>query len=621
MPYSLGCEPLRVWCRLEPRPRSTDFSRALRAEIYDPAWMLARQWQFGEFAGEDSGSVVLARVASRAAPLDRFGPSGKPLGAYTDTMPLESRVEQEAIPDDWNRRVQTGRQWLRILDSYGQAYNRQGSLPLYDAAQSRQRFFLQFPIVAPSGAGADPAAVVAQARLHSNPALRQFLAAVVGRAGDGLGLARALPAGPLQWSTLPVTVTTGIPDPHRRLFLQALESFRTWIRTVWSEPETAASAAWNKAQLEYQFNCRVPRPGGGLVLQSTEYHAGHLDWSAFDLGPESTSGGGVPGAGLTEKVFSVIPTRAEYPGQPNPRWWQLEDGAVDLGNIRADTTDIARIIVAEFALVYGNNWLVIPCRQKVGTLAEVLGIVVIDVFGQRTLVQSTTRNAAPSWTRWDFFSLGLRPQTTPRATLGAHLLLPPTVPPTQDGPTRETVHLVRDEMTNTVWGIERRISDGLGRSRDGSDAARAFRAALPAPASPTEPPGAEVVLRYTLGSSIPENWIPFLPVHNPGDDRSVRLQRASMPRVLLETIHPVRPLTRILRPGLGDDDRQASPYFIHEEEVPRAGVTIEGRMRRTRWYDGATFVWYGRRKHSGRGEGSSGLRFDVLEDLPKKTSD
>ena len=44
-----------VWNRLEGRPRTTDFARALRAEVRDPLWLLARQWQLGEFRATDGG--------------------------------------------------------------------------------------------------------------------------------------------------------------------------------------------------------------------------------------------------------------------------------------------------------------------------------------------------------------------------------------------------------------------------------------------------------------------------------------------------------------------------------------------------------------------------------------
>ena len=47
-----------VWNRLEGRPRTIEFDRALRAEVRDALWMLTRQWQLGEFRGEDAGSPV-----------------------------------------------------------------------------------------------------------------------------------------------------------------------------------------------------------------------------------------------------------------------------------------------------------------------------------------------------------------------------------------------------------------------------------------------------------------------------------------------------------------------------------------------------------------------------------
>jgi hypothetical protein len=58
----------------------------------------------------------------------------------------------------------------------------------------------------------------------------------------------------------------------------------------------------------------------------------------------------------------------------------------------------------------------------------------------------------------------------------------------------------------------------------------------------------------------------------------------------------------------GDD-----PLFIHDEEVPREGARITRSYQYARWTDGRTFVWMARRKGAGRGEGSSGLQFDVLE--------
>ncbi len=57
-----GFPSITGWNRLEGRPRTVAFDRALRAEVRDALWMLSRQWQLGEFHGEDAGSPVLARM-------------------------------------------------------------------------------------------------------------------------------------------------------------------------------------------------------------------------------------------------------------------------------------------------------------------------------------------------------------------------------------------------------------------------------------------------------------------------------------------------------------------------------------------------------------------------------
>src|SRR5260370_42630305 len=57
--------------RLEARPRTLDFTRSLRAGVRDPLWMLTRQWQFGEFQGEDAASCVTSRIAYEHELIDR----------------------------------------------------------------------------------------------------------------------------------------------------------------------------------------------------------------------------------------------------------------------------------------------------------------------------------------------------------------------------------------------------------------------------------------------------------------------------------------------------------------------------------------------------------------------
>jgi hypothetical protein len=56
--------------------------------------------------------------------------------------------------------------------------------------------------------------------------------------------------------------------------------------------------------------------------------------------------------------------------------------------------------------------------------------------------------------------------------------------------------------------------------------------------------------------------------------------------------------------------------FLRDEEVPRAGAHVTGGYQYARWIDGSSHLWRGRRKQAGRGEGSSGLKFDNVTEAP-----
>jgi len=51
---------------------------------------------------------------------------------------------------------------------------------------------------------------------------------------------------------------------------------------------------------------------------------------------------------------------------------------------------------------------------------------------------------------------------------------------------------------------------------------------------------------------------------------------------------------------------------IDEEEVPRDGIELKRNFNYARDAQGRALLWIGRRKTTGRGEGASGLRFDVI---------
>jgi hypothetical protein len=117
---------------------------------------------------------------------------------------------------------------------------------------------------------------------------------------------------------------------------------------------------------------------------------------------------------------------------------------------------------------------------------------------------------------------------------------------------------------------------------------------------------------------------------HPGSRRSGEQSRhpaatAALPRIIGNdptdlplSLRKVEPRTQLLREGL--DNINPSRYFVFEEEVPRAGARVYQRYQRTRWIGGAAHVWLRVRKDVGRGEGSSGLAFDTLEQSPQAST-
>ena len=246
-------------------------------------------------------------------------------------------------------------------------------------------------------------------------------------------------------------------------------------------------------------------------------------------------------------------------------------------------------------------------------------MAVTNVFGERTWIEAAGRGSDDAWQRWAMFNLSIKGSGNEPADTS--ILLLPTVPKIQESQPCEEILLIRDEVANMVWGVEKTVPLPSGESKSGSEAAtetlafyQSDLARRLAAGPPVTPPEYKAPIRYQVMTSVPENWIPFIPVHVPNDNRETQLQRAALPRVLEGDPDPakkVRPRTILLREGL----EAKAPYFIHEEEVPRSGVRVTQSFQRTRWRDGRVWLWLGVRKQTGRGEGSSGLAFDRIQDV------
>ncbi|MFL6812257.1 MAG: hypothetical protein ACJ8FD_24915 [Bradyrhizobium canariense] len=570
---------IRGWNRLEGRPRAVEFDRSLRAEVRDPLWFLTRQWQFGEFQGEDAGSPIDARLAYATTKLVHYLPRSGDRLDFPQNQPLEAVVEREQAPSDLATHRQIMRAMRLALDAEG--------LPPPTRQVVMAAYRTPYPLDAARLGGALDGETRRQL-LFEGPHLF-----------DGLSLLDDIPAGHDG-----KVDGFGLSPADAEAVKRAARIVQTWFAGLYSLPDAATPSTWSDPQVEYQFACETaPLDDTAETLLAPSYAQGHLDWYAFDLGAAAGNDGDSP-AGAERKALSFIPAAISYAGIPNPRYWQFEDRHVEFADITAATTDVAKLLLMEFALSASNDWCVIPLELAVNSLCRIEGLVVTDVFGERTLVRAAGRGPDSVWQRWSMFDLS---QAAAGRDTRTALLVPPTTPTAMRPPPIEKIVLLRDEMANMAWAVERIVPSAAGPGIDGYAYADAIAVSLPPEPDPA--PGAEV--RYRLGADVAWNWHPFIPVHIPGNNRSVSLQRARLPHE-----RPPQPS----RPIVGQIIAGPTPFFLNEEEVPRAGRIVTREFRRARWTDGSVVLWIGRRTSPGRGEGSSGLVFDDLRPIRKSNS-
>jgi hypothetical protein len=587
--------------------RSISLAGGLEARVADPLWLLSRQWQVAEFRGDDAAQPAAVRVTGRNALVTSFtGSSGERRPFPTD-RPLEAVVEAAPEPDfgaaGLHASARAGRRLARLLADNGFA----AAVPAIRAA---------FPLAVParmvaSGTGAAAAALLAR------------------RGIAGGEVAAATP------ERLRAVLATAVAEPDLPRAEAVVADWRAWLRR---RGGPTVELTWDDARLEHAFSLGVPTPRGEVTLRAPEHDGGHLDWYSFDLEPAPPTPPGPPPrpaapprtdppappvpppdppdppdpkgppAPPPGRTVVALPTPARYQGMPASRWWEFEDAKVDFGGIEAGPADLARLLVAEFATVYGRDWFVVPITVPVGSLTEIAAVQVVDTFGGRTPVPSTAwtdlGRAGPDRV-WRLFEL------TGDELGDAHrspwLFLAPSVAGEVEGPALERVALARDEGANLAWGIEHLVEGPLGRAVERAEAWHASRPA-PAAAGPAEAPaGAErdPWWAYRLEAAAPPWWIPLVAERVAGGGAEVRLRRGRMRAWELLDGPQVGPQSVLLDPR--------RPRWLYEEEVPRDGARIERRWLLARWSDGSLHVWLQRRKRAGRGERASGVRWDLLE--------
>ncbi|MEO5819368.1 MAG: hypothetical protein ABIT71_02600 [Vicinamibacteraceae bacterium] len=553
-----------TWTRLEPQSTAGDPRPGVEARVHDPLWLLGRQWQLGEFAGEDAGTPLSVRVALQSTPVDRWGSGvdgvSQSFGGNQHEL-LEPLVEREPV----------------VVVSPGLRARAEAAAVLLASLDD-------------AGLGAHRPSIVDNCPLDLDP-LQHPDGAHAALDPHWLRLSRLLGAGGMadaESIALACEAAGGLPPwlvpaaGEGAALLAAIEEWLSWYRRDVSPP-VGGDDGWTGERLEYRFRIGA----GATVLAAPAHNGGDIEWYTFDPAPAARLAdpdGAPPVAERTTRVVhTLLASPLRYAGMPADRLWEMEDARVNLGLIEAEPWDLARLLVAEFALTYGNDWVVAPIDVPFGSLTRIESVIYTTGFGEHFVVELTAQ-ASPDG-HWRMFTIAAAD-----GAVADGLLVPPGAVAVQDGPAIEDVLFLRDEMANLAWAVERSVQGPSGAARD-----RGRERDTPAP--PGRGPVASAALDYLLQTGLPGRWIPYLP--RSSGYRAVDLVQGAMPAANGAAILP---RGRILQ--------RADIKVLKDAEIPREGVMVQRRPSMTRRADGSYLRWTTRRVSVGRGEGSSQLAFD-----------
>ncbi|MFT3877524.1 MAG: hypothetical protein QM708_14055 [Propioniciclava sp.] len=546
--------------RFEPNPVSGDPATGLMAQVWDPLWLLGRQWQFGEFAGEDTGTPLTVEVTAEFDPLVAWHPG--PLGDEPAWCPLAPGDLLEPLVEAEPDAARGGRFAAAAAWALQDALAALGASAAVDALVEQ--------CGATPGAWSGPQSILAD------------------RALDAGGVAAAFAHGHPAWFT---TALPSAPAPRQQA-TAAMDEWLEWYTREAAPPSTPSS--WLGDRLEYEFSVATTR----AVLRAPAYGGGEIGWSTFDLEPTAPA----PPSDRTPEPITqqLLASQLTFPGMPSSRFWEFEDAALDLGSVWADPDELARLLVVEAAIVSGDDWLVLPVDSPPGGVLRVTGVAWRDTFGGVTVAEERPapiplgRRVAP----WRVFTTTEALREGDRASLTlpgvrqevAGLFVPPSSATALEAPVVEDVRFQRDETTNLVWAIEQTVpSAGSGDPLPLTSEPRPRPDAIDPGGQP-----ADQVLGYELMTFVPQTWHPYL----------ARIGEAG---VVLERAR----LLGGARPGpQGVLLSEEAQRIIRTAEVPRQGVRVQRLARAARRPDGSWAMWLGRRVRPGHGEAESGLEFD-----------
>jgi hypothetical protein len=381
---------------------------------------------------------------------------------------------------------------------------------------------------------------------------------------------------------------------------------------IWAEVPSPAADRWSSSELDYSASFEA----GSTALRARGHAGGDVDWFTVDGDPQALP---ITRPSLAAPSRQVIPGRLDYPGAPHPRWWQLENYAVDIGGFAPDRSHFATMLLLDVVLEHSDDWFTFPVpppadsdeNPSSGVLVTLEGVTVRDSFGEIWDLTAPPASGPGAWSL--FHTVGL-PES--------QLLVWPVAIGSHSGPALDEILIGVDEDANLAWAVELR-ADGLQLLRDAETATAIAE---------TTRTGTRA-FRYLPSTTLPNGWHPYQRVRlddpqpsggsvtaatNPGagDGRSGGWRQG----VLADLTGPYPrprpgPLSRLIGgpsgAGIGRGHQLAS------DAIPSNGVLLRRRAMLARDTAGRPVLWVERSTAPVAGPPLSHLRFDVLAEDAK----
>ncbi|TGN47718.1 hypothetical protein E4L95_19135 [Paracoccus liaowanqingii] len=262
-----------------------------------------------------------------------------------------------------------------------------------------------------------------------------------------------------------------------------------------------------------------------------------------------------------DQTVTRVLSRASLPGQQPPRWWRIEDEALDFAAVPAGPSDLGQLLIAAAFAEQGQVQWRCEIDVPINALVAIRAVTIRDTFGRRRTASDGRDTDLRGWC-CDDGSLPILARA-----------------PILSGDVLEEAVLRIDPVDNLAWLEETVLRDPHGRG-------------TPWRPRPIPPEVEEPVL--CLRRAPPDNWIPYA-LTGPG-----RLE--------------ARPLSLAGGRAEGRTRFFRDAYALSPGQIGARGLRYEHRAMLARAPSGARVAW--RVDHARPAPlpgSSSGLRHDVVQ--------